>query len=976
MRTSLFRFAILLGLVVSVRADEPTSFSVAPATTATSVSEKTQSIAKAWPFEGSDVKPDPNITWGKLDNGLRYVIIPTAALPTRASLRLYMDVGSMMEDKDQRGMAHFLEHLAFCGSKHFPPGEAIEALQRLGMKFGADSNAFTTYDKTVYQLELPSAGGEVMQEGFSLLRDYLDGMSLDSKEIDRERGVILSEILARDSAESRAGKAAISYMLPDSLIAKRDVLGTAADIQSLTRQRFVDFYETWYTPARVVVVAAGDFDKNLVERMIAKNFADVVARRGEQPTPAMGRIDRDQNVTAKFFKNADLQTAVVRLEMVTPAANVPDTISRERQLLSQVVANSIINVRLSKIVANQTAPISSAAASSEQFMRFAEMNSIAASSQPDKWKESLGLVEQELRRALMYGFSDQEFDDFKKEFTSFYQARVDQAATRQPSALAELVIDCLADNEVFTHPADDLAFLKSFFAEVTKEDCEKVLRQAWTGSDLKIWVQGNLSLDGDGQQQILDAFRASAQMPVTRANDDVNSQWGYTHFGAAGTVVKRNDQTDLNVVEATFDNNVRVNIKHTDYEKGKAALAIRFGGGLLELPSDKPGLDSLAAGIFISGGLKAHSLTDINRILADKMWMLRFIVSDDAFVLGGACTSTSLETDLQAAAAYLTAPGFRPEAVKEFREGLDSYYAGLDHTAEGAEYKGLASLLHNDDPRFSVPPRETLEKLTLDDVKSWLADPLAKGYMEVTIVGDIDPDQTLKLVSQTLGALPKREATKPDYANQRQVKFPIGKKQTEIQFNSEGARAISIVCWPTGGSRDISLQHRTRVLADILTDRLRLKVRTQLGATYSPEAFRYINEAFPDYGYVQAEMTVNPQRVGEIGPLVAGIGSDLAKGEISDDEFARAIKPVLASLEDSAKNNGYWLGWLNNCQERPEVLNDLRTEAADYHAITKSQIEELAKRFLTQDHATIVSVSPAVTPQISQTSQDESSGSR
>ena len=144
-------------------------------------------------------------------------------------------------------------------------------------------------------------------------------MSLDSKEIDREQRVILSEILARDSAESHTGKAAISYMLPDSLIAKRDVLGTAADIQSLTRQRFVDFYETWYTPARVVVVAAGDFDKNLSERMIAKNFADVVARRGEQPTPAMGKIDRDQNVTAKFFKNADLQTAVVRLEMVTPA---------------------------------------------------------------------------------------------------------------------------------------------------------------------------------------------------------------------------------------------------------------------------------------------------------------------------------------------------------------------------------------------------------------------------------------------------------------------------------------------------------------------------------------------------------------------------------------------------------------------------------------------------------------------------------
>ena len=160
--------------------------------------------AKPWPQELSDVKADPNAIWGKLENGLRYVILPTKALPTRASLRLYMDVGSLMEAGDQRGMAHFLEHLAFCGSKRFPTGQAIECLQRLGMKFGADSNAQTSTDKTVYELEMPRANEEVMTEGLTLLRDFFDGMLLDAKQIDRERGVILSEIVASDSAELRA----------------------------------------------------------------------------------------------------------------------------------------------------------------------------------------------------------------------------------------------------------------------------------------------------------------------------------------------------------------------------------------------------------------------------------------------------------------------------------------------------------------------------------------------------------------------------------------------------------------------------------------------------------------------------------------------------------------------------------------------------------------------------------------------------
>ncbi len=179
-----------------------------------------------------------------------------------------------------------------------------------------------------------------------------------------------------------------------------------------------------------------------------------------------------------------------------------------------------------------------------------------------------------------------------------------------------------------------------------------------------------------------------------------------------------------------------------------------------------------------------------------------------------------------------------------------------------------------------------------------------------------------------------------------------------FEFSSQTPCGLTIVCWPTTGSRDIPQDRRTRVLVDILKDRLRLKVRTELGATYTPIVARYSSDAFPDFGYVQAEMTVDPQHAGEIGSLVAGLGADLAAGHITDDEFQRTIQPILTSLEEAGKDNGYWLSTLADCQERPDLLDATRHELEDYRAITKAEIEQLAKQRLGSNQATIISVTP------------------
>jgi len=408
-----------------------------------------------------------------------------------------------------------------------------------------------------------------------------------------------------------------------------------------------------------------------------------------------------------------------------------------------------------------------------------------------------------------------------------------------------------------------------------------------------------------------------------------------------------------------FANNVHVNVKRTSFEKNVVRVAIRFGGGLLEMSPDRPGLRLFANSTFLQGGLAAHRFADLTRMIADKDLAVGFAVGNDAFEFNGGGSPATLEMELQMCAAALSAPGYRQEARDNFLSALPGYYAQFEHTAEGTIDNDVFPFLRSGDPRFVLPPRAVETKFAMDDLKAWLSEPLRTGYMEVAIVGDIDPDAALGLVAKTLGALPKRAAVKPSFANERQIRFPTEVKTKEFQFTAQTPRAISLVCWPTDGTRNSARDMRTGVLARVFGDRVRLKVRQELGDSYSPSVSSASADAFPDYGYLEARMTVEPKKAAEVGRLVAKIGADLAGGEISDDEFDRAIKPVLSSLDEVVKNNGYWTFVLSRCQEDPTVLDWARTQKAEYASITKQEIEALARKYLTAGQATVLSVVPA-----------------
>ncbi len=918
-----------------------------------------QAAAATWPQDTSDLKPDPKAQFGVLENGLRYVILPHDEPPGRASIRLYMDVGSLAEADDQQGMAHFLEHMAFNGSRHFKGGEMVEYFQRLGMGFGADTNAHTSFNETVYMLELPKVESKFITEGMQLFRDYLDGMLLGEAEIDKERGIILSEKLSRDSIDYRTQIAGYKFALPESILPSRLPIGEEATIKAMKRDRFLDFYKGYYNPKRATVVVVGDLkDPAMVRAEIEKHFADARPQGKELPDPDLGRITSGYGTIAKLHTEMQAEALTISVEVPRPARNKADTAASRREKVIRDIADMMINQRLAKLSRAEGAPFISAESYSYEYLEFVYVNGIMAQCDPKNWKPTLTLLETELRRAIEHGFTDAEFEEAKATLLKSAKLRADQADSRKSRDLASGLVSLLSSRKVFTHPAADLARLTGELEKITREDSHTALVADWKGDDVQLFLGGNLKLEGDAEKEIIATFKDSAAKPVAAPEKEEAAAFAYTSFGAEGKIAKQTVAKDLEITQTVFENNVRLNHKRTEFEKGTLRVLVNFGGGRLSAPAGKQGLIQFAQSTFQLGGLEKHGVDDIRRIFASRTVGSDFTVGDEAFLLSGRTTPDDLDAQLQLLTAYLVAPGYRDEAQRQFEKNIDPLYTQLQHTPEGVMNDKVVAFIHSGDERWGFPAIEEMRKRNLAELKEWLTPALKEGFLEVTVLGDIDADKAVAAVARTLGALPKR-GDKPAYEKERQVAFPKPEASKKFSFDSEIPKAIATIYWPTADMSDIQRTRRLTVLASILDDRLRIKVREEMGDTYSPACYHVANDTFKGYGYVTTMIECKPELAASLTKLVIEIGDKLSTGEITDDEFDRAIKPTLQQIEQMRRDNRYWsMNVLRCSQEHPERLDWARSFVSDFAGIKKDEISALAKEYLGAKRAVSADIVP------------------
>ena len=922
------------------------------------------SLRAAIPFahEASDLKPDPAIRYGTLSNGLRYAIMANKEPKDRVSLRLLVEAGSFHEQEDQRGLAHFLEHMAFEGSKHYPPGSLDLVLQRMGMRTGADTNASTGYNRTLYILELPKTDEPTLSEGLRVFGDYANGLSLLDAEIDSERGIILSEKRTRDSIQSRVSEARFKFAFGSTLLPSRSPIGLPEVISNAPRERFLDFWNTWYRPERMAVIAVGDFDVALVEKLIVAQFADFAARSPARPDPSLGEIARFDGVQTYFHSESEMPNTSVAILSLTPAAAELDTAANRLKYLPRQIALAILNRRFSELAKKENAPFLGAGASAGESFKFMREASVGVTCKPDQWAAALAVGEQELRRALEHGFQAPELKEILASYSNSLDQAVKTASTRRSNGLAGMISQHLLDRHVTTHPEGERALYLPALAKITVADCLTALRAAFSAPGRYVMVTGNAKIPGDANAAIVAAYEASRAVKIAAPAAIAEAAWGYADWGTPGKVAKRSRVEDLDITLVEFANGVRLNLKKTDFEAGRISLRARVGNGNVTQPLDQRGLDTLAEGSFTSGGLGKHSADELRRLNAGKNVGVGFSSGGDAFNFSGGTTPDSLLLELQLLTAYLTDPGYRPEAMRLAQKGIEQMYLGFEHTANGPMAMEVANLLRGGDPRFGVPPKEILQARNLTEVRTWLTPHFAKGAIELAIVGELDVEATIAAVAATLGTLPPREV-KPALAELKKVSFPATPFTKNYTIPTEIPKGNVHLYWPTTDSMDIKVDRRLSMLTTVFSDRLRVKIREEIGGTYSPSANSTTSDTFPNYGYIAASCIVDPAMAAKISDAIVAIGEDLATNGVTEDELTRARQPALTALRQALRTNAYWLSSvLRRPQEKPAVLNNHRDRITDTEAITTTELTALAKQYLGSTRVSSVTILPAAKP--------------
>ncbi len=914
---------------------------------------------RAWPQASSDIAPDSGATFGSLANGFRYIIYPNAEPPKRVSIRLHIAAGSLVEADDQRGLAHFLEHMVFNGSKNYSVDELIPKMQRLGISFGAHINAFTSFDETVYMLDLPDLSEDTMKLAFTVMRDFGDGALISREEIDKERGVILSEKVSRDSVGTRLMEQQFAKILPDSRVSKRFPIGTEEVIKSAPRERFVDLYQRYYTPARMTFVVVGDVAPQEIEARIQKVFGSMVNPVTSGTDPDLGPVKQPEGIEASVFSDKEVASTDVSLTLVRPHVVKADTIATRAELMTLEVAHAMLSRRFDRLSKMEGSAIESGSASNQTLFNYVDFGSIDLTVADDRWQDAVPILEQEFRRALDYGFSAAELDEAKSKLLNSYEQQVKQKASRKSETIATALAKQVNDNEVFSDPATDLEIVKQVFASMDLAACHQAFKKFWDAPGYHLMLTAKEKQEG-AEKELAARFEESRSKPVEKPILRAIPVFGYSDFGKPGTLLSRKELKDLGITQLVLSNQVRVNLKTTDFEKGKIRLLARVGSGKLSQPKGMPMLDHFATAVFEGGGLGKHTIDDLQQILAGKNVGSSFTISDDAFNLNGTTTPADFATELQLMCATLTDPGYRKEALWQFQKSIPVILQELKHTTAGPQQE-MEEWLHGGDSRFAIASAEKLASYTLEDAKKWLTPELTKGYLELTLVGDFEVDKILPDLLATFGALPARAATLALAPDARKIAFPAAPAAKTFTYDSHISQGIAAAVWKTDGIRGHQKEfRRLNLLGLILGDRLREEIREKLGASYSPNAAASGSDALEGFGYLVGESIGKPEDIDRLLQSMRELADRLATQGATADELDRALKPTLSQLEKSLRDNRYWLGTvMSQCQLDPKRLELARGRDADYRSITLEEINALAKKYLIEANALLISIKPA-----------------
>lgn len=909
-----------------------------------------------WAFEESDLRAEPGFIFGQLDNGMRYVIRRNDRPEGTAVVRMEIGAGRLDERDGERGLAHFVEHMAFNGSTNVPEGEMVKLFERLGLAFGADTNAATAFDYTQYMLDLPRADEQLLDTALMLMRETASELLFDPAAVERERGVLLAERRDRTTFAQRNLADQVDFMFPGSRFSERFPLADREDVDSASAATLKAFWQRNYVPQKTTLVVVGDFDPAVVEAKIRAGFADWQAR-DSAPQPGAGPYDPAYKGETDIYLDPALDTQVVMLRN-GPWIDEPDTRARRKAALLRALGYAAISRRMQLLAQGDDPPFRAAGFGTGDVFETARQSSLTVNVIEGQWQRGLTAAVTEYRRAIEHGFTSAELAEQVAQLRTAYENAAAGAETRSNAALANAAIALSRNERVPIAPAEQLAIFEEVAASATPHVVLAAVREHSIPLDnALIRYQGRVAPEG-GEAAVRTAFEAAMAAPVAAPEQASTAAFGYTEFGTPGTVVEDRTDPALGIRTLRFSNGVMLNLKRTALERDRIRVAVSIDGGQFLDTRENP-LATALTGLYSAGGLGKHSLSELQTILAGRTVDAGFGAQTDAFRVTGTTTPRDLELQLQLVTAYLTDPGYRPEAVTRYRNSLADFFARVDATPGSVLGNRSGAVLSDNDPRFTLQPREAYAALDFAQLRAALRDRLAKGAIEVALVGDIDEARAIELVGATLGALPAREPDFRDYDANNDRAFTGNRTRHVLRHTGGADQALVQQVWPTEDYTDVVAGSTLTLLRAVADLEITEQLREALGRTYSPNVANAQSRHYPGYGTFAVTATVEP---GEVEATSAAIRETLEKlrvAPVDADLFQRARQPLLERLDNLLKTNAGWMSLVDRAQSQPDTIERYREARARYEALTPADVQAMAAKYLDPARAVEIVILPA-----------------
>jgi len=951
--SGLFYFpgGLIIFIIVSATPFIPIDF--AKRSSAVWAKDTSSCLSALWPHEKSDLRPDPALIFGKLPNGFRYVMMKNHEPKDRVSIHLNVQAGSLYESDEQQGLAHYLEHMMFNGSEHFLPGELVKYFQSIGMSFGSDANAHTGFAEAVFDVLLPEGTEKSLKQGLLVLKDYARGALLSESEIERERGIILSEKRTRDSVDYRTYLKSMEFLFAGSGLSERMPIGKEEVIRKADRKLLKSYYDTWYRPENMILIMVGDFDPKTAEKLIISEYSDMTAAAPAGSCPDMGTVSHEGIKTFYHFEKEAGNTDT-SINVVWNTVPKPDSYNLQKEHLAQYVADTIVNNRLEALTEKPDTPFTEASLYSGVILNRLGYAKLSAESSPENWKKVLSLLEQTLRQAIEFGFTESELERVRKDFLADMDEAVLKKDTRDSDELSGLIIENLNDDKVFQSPEQERDLYAPFVRSLTVRQVHEEFVKIWNRNHRLILVTGNAAIaDKNPETVIRSVFDESAKTAVKKLEQNEAIQFPYLpEPETSGTVIQQDEINDLGITQITFENGVRLNLKKSDFKKNEVIAALAFGFGKKTEPV--PGLAMLAEAVLNKSGLGGLSENELERALAGKNTSVNFNIRENCFAISGETLTQELPLLFQLLYAHLKDPGYRLEGYALVMRQFEQMYKELSHSVDGAMELSGNRFLAGGDSRFGMPCAEDFRKLTIEQIRSWI-EPLRNDRLEITVAGDFDPETVRTLAARYFGSLPRQPEAKD---KEESLNFPSG-KTLALDVESEIHKGIVVLAWPTEDFSDICRVRRLSALGHVFNERLREEIREERGASYSQYAYNDSSRAYKGYGVLRSMLFIDPDMSEKIIQEVRRIAGDLAAKGITQDELRRAVDPILTGIKDMMRTNRYWLETvLLNSVRYPQQIEWSRTIQKDYAAITVQEISDLAKTYLKNEKAASLIIKP------------------